>query len=91
LQTLQTLTPTSPKAMVARKPLHIISTSFLEGGDVLVNFSDGGSAIYEAEELEKLRPTPKQTMPPCPAMPVCAATMPVRAATDAPPAYAEVA
>jgi hypothetical protein len=82
---LPTLTPTSPKAMVARKPLHIITTSFLECGDVLVNFSDGSSAIYEAEELEKLRPVPKQTMP------ACAASTPGSAATDDSPAYAEVA
>ena len=61
--------------MVARKALHIISTSFLECGDVLVNFSDGSSAIYEAEELEKLRPTPKQTIPACAATPVQATMM----------------
>jgi len=88
---LQTLTPTSPKAMVARKTLHIISTNFLECGDVLVNFSDGSSALYEAEELEKLRPTPKQTMPACAATPVQAATMPVHTATDEPTVYADVA
>lgn len=81
---MHTLAPNPPKAMVARKTLHIISTSFLECGDVLVNFSDGSSAIYEAEELEKLRPRPKQTMA------ACAAT-PDRAAADDAPAYAEVA
>jgi len=48
--------------MFARKPLHIISTSFLEGTEVLVRFSDGTAAVYEAEELEKLRPTRKRTL-----------------------------
>ena len=43
----------------ARKPLHIIATSFLDGNEVLVRFSDGTGAIYEAEELEKLRSAPK--------------------------------
>jgi hypothetical protein len=38
-----------------------LTTSYLEGDEVLVGFSDGTAAIYEAEELEKLRPTPKQT------------------------------
>jgi hypothetical protein len=47
----------------ARKTLHIIATDFSHGNDVLVRFSDGSAAIYEAEELEKLRPTPKQTLP----------------------------
>jgi hypothetical protein len=46
-----------------RKTLHIITTSFLDGDEVLVNFSDGTAAIFEAEELEKLRPAPKQTFP----------------------------
>jgi hypothetical protein len=32
----------------------------LEGDDVLVRFSDGSAAIYEMDELEKLRPAPKQ-------------------------------
>jgi hypothetical protein len=45
--------------MSKRKPLHIITTSFLDGNEVLVGFSDGTSAIYEAEELEKLRPVAK--------------------------------
>jgi len=48
--------------MFARKPLHIISTSFLEGTEVLVRFSDGTAAVFEAEELEKLRPTRKRTL-----------------------------
>lgn len=43
-----------------RKPLHILSTKFLAGTEVLVHFSDGSAAIFEAEELEKLRPTPKR-------------------------------
>jgi hypothetical protein len=46
----------------ARKPLHIIATSFLDGDEVLLHFSDGTSAVYEAEELEKLRPAPKQML-----------------------------
>lgn len=48
--------------MSARKTLHIISTSFLEDGEVLVRFADGTAAIYEAEELEKLRPAPKHIL-----------------------------
>ena len=30
---------------------------------MLVHFSDGTAAIFEAEELEKLRPTPKRMLP----------------------------
>jgi len=45
-----------------RKPFHILSTSSLEGNEVLVNFSDGSAAIFEAEELEKLRPKPKRIL-----------------------------
>lgn len=51
------------KATSARKALHIVTTSFLEGNEVLVGYSDGSSAIFEAEELEKLRPVPKQVLP----------------------------
>lgn len=50
-------------AKSARKTLHIIATDPLQGNEVLVRFSDGSAAIYEAEELEKLRPTPKQMLP----------------------------
>jgi hypothetical protein len=60
------LDPSTP--LSARKPLHIVSTTFLDGNDVLVGFSDGTTAIYEAEELEKLRPSPKQTLPRRPAL-----------------------
>jgi hypothetical protein len=56
-------TPNAPGAFSSRKPLHITSTSFLAGNEVLVGFSDGTAAIYDAEELEKLRPAPKQRMP----------------------------
>jgi hypothetical protein len=48
--------------MPTRKPLHIVETSFLDGNEVLVGFSDGTAAIYEAEELEKLRPIRKRTL-----------------------------
>ncbi len=51
------------KLKSAHKPLHIIATDPLQGNEVLVRFSDGSAAIYEAEELEKLRPTPKQLLP----------------------------
>ena len=47
---------------LARKPLHIVATDSLPGDEVLVRFSDGSAAIYAAEELEKLRPTPKQRL-----------------------------
>lgn len=45
-----------------RRALHIVRTDFLDGNEVLVGFSDGTGAIYEAEELEKLRPMPKQVL-----------------------------
>jgi hypothetical protein len=47
----------------ARKTLHIVSTKILEGNEVLVGYSDGSGAIFEADELEKLRPKPKRTFP----------------------------
>ena len=49
--------------MSSRRPLHIVSTQFLKDNEVLVCFSDGTSAIYAADELEKLRPSPKRTVP----------------------------
>ena len=42
---------------------HILSTSALEGSEMLVTFADGTSAVYDAEELEKLRPKPKRVIP----------------------------
>jgi len=42
---------------------HILSTSALEDSEMLVTFADGSSAVYDAEELEKLRPTPKRVIP----------------------------
>jgi hypothetical protein len=57
------LTPIAFKSMSTRKPLHIITTSFLDGNEVLVGFSDGTSAIYAEEELEKLRPVAKFIAP----------------------------
>jgi hypothetical protein len=42
--------------------LHIITTTFLDGNEVLVKFSDGTAAVFEAEELEKLRPAPKRVL-----------------------------
>ncbi|MGD0798305.1 MAG: hypothetical protein ABR910_11330 [Acidobacteriaceae bacterium] len=35
----------------------------MDDNEVLVHFSDGTGAIYEAEELEKLRPAPKYMVP----------------------------
>jgi len=71
--------PTQIKPAASRRPLlHILTTRFLEGSDVLVTFSDGSSAIYEAEELEKLRPIPKRILP-------------AGAAPGDKPAYADVA
>ena len=54
--------PTLNPVGYARKALHIITTRFLEGNEVFVRFSDGTAAIYEVEELEKLRPKPKHTL-----------------------------
>jgi hypothetical protein len=48
--------------MCVPKQIHIIATSFLDGNEVLVRFSDGTAAIFEAEELEKLRPAPKRRL-----------------------------
>jgi hypothetical protein len=72
---LQSTTPSANTAAPSRKPLHIVDTNFLEGNDVLVRFSDGTSAIYEAEELEKLRPSAKRPIPAMPSAtpPFCAA------------------
>jgi len=56
-------TTTAQRVISKRKPLHIIQTRFLEGNEVLVHFSDGSSALYEAEELEKLRPSAKKVFP----------------------------
>ena len=55
--------PIPEEVMRARKTLHIVSTKLLEGNEVLVGFSDGTGAIYEADELEKLRQRPKRTFP----------------------------
>ena len=60
---MQSLTPIADKMISTRKPLHIIQTDFLDGNDVMLHFSDGTAAIYEAEELEKQRPAPKQVIP----------------------------
>ena len=61
---VQSLTRISEQMMTTttRKPLHIVDTTFLDGNEVLVSFSDGTAAVYEAEELEKLRPAPKYSM-----------------------------
>ena len=57
---LQSSIPVTETSDPQPKPFHILSTTFLKGNEVLVNFSDGSAAIFEAEELEKLRPKPKQ-------------------------------
>jgi hypothetical protein len=62
---MQSSIPNAAKAMCAQKPLHIITTSFLDGNEVLAGFSDGTAAIFEAEESEKLRPARKQTLQAC--------------------------
>ena len=66
--------PIANKLTSMRKALHILKTAMMPGDEILVYFSDGSAAIFEAEELEKLRPSPKQLIPsPVP---------------DAPPLYA---
>ena len=57
---MQSSNPVPLTPVRAQKQIHIIATSFLDGNEVLVRFSDGTAAIYEAEELEKLRPAPKR-------------------------------
>ena len=47
-------TPISEKMGFARKPLHIIATDSLHGNEVLVRFSDGSAAIYEAEDRKSV-------------------------------------
>jgi hypothetical protein len=59
---VQSSKSTAETPLSAQKQIHIIATSFLEGNEVLVRFSDGTAAIYEAEELEKLRPAPKRRL-----------------------------
>ncbi len=46
--------------MPATRLLHIVHTDHVRDGETLVKFADGTSAIYETEELEKLRPRRKQ-------------------------------
>jgi len=45
--------------MPATRLLHIINTDRFHEDEILVRFSDGTTAIYESEELEKLRPRRK--------------------------------
>ena len=40
--------------------LHILTTDYLAGGEVLVRFSDGTTAVFEMDELENLRPRRKE-------------------------------
>jgi hypothetical protein len=46
------------RSMSLPRLLHIVNTDFRDD-EVLVRFSDGTSAVYDAEELEKLRPRRK--------------------------------
>jgi hypothetical protein len=59
---LKSSAPTLKTVGYARKALHIVTTKFLEDNEVFVRFSDGTAAIYEAEELEKLRPKAKHIL-----------------------------
>ena len=56
-------TPTLRGDVRPRKTLHIVTTIFLQHDEVLVRISDGTAAIYEAKELENLRPRVKQMLP----------------------------
>lgn len=58
---LQSSAPSETSVSV-RKPFHILSTSSMGQNEVLVHFSDGSAAVFEAEELEKLRPKPKRIL-----------------------------
>jgi hypothetical protein len=42
-------------AMPASRILHIVATDSYREGEIVVRFADGTSAIYQSEELEKLR------------------------------------
>jgi len=46
--------------MSTTKLLHILTTDRLDGDEVLVQFSDGTTAVFESSELEKLRPRRKE-------------------------------
>lgn len=43
-------------------PLHIVGTRTLPDHHILVQYSDGSGAIFEPEELEKLRPVPREVL-----------------------------
>jgi len=68
-----------------RRPLHILATKTLSDDHVLVHYSDGSGALFETEELEKLRPIPKQVFSSIPHDLVVPATpAPVFAVTSTP-------
>ena len=46
--------------MLTSNLLHILSTDYLAGDEVLVRLSDGTTAVFELDELEKLRPHRKE-------------------------------
>ncbi len=45
--------------MPASRVLHIVATDSYRDGEIVVRFADGTTAIYQSEELEKLRPRRK--------------------------------
>ena len=72
----------SSAASATRRPFHIVNTMLLAGDEVLVQYSDGSAALFEADELEKLRPTPKQVYASVPEqLPLATSAEPVYAAT----------
>ena len=77
--------PHDGKAM----PLHIVSTHLLADGHVLARYSNGSGAIFEEEELEKLRPVPKKILATAPDPPIALPTLPVRTDASSPVVEAE--
>jgi hypothetical protein len=47
--------------MPAGRVLHIIATDFSRDGEVVARFADGTFAVFQSEELEKLRPRRKDS------------------------------
>ncbi len=60
---LQSLIHRKIKPILGPGCLHIVATASLEEDEIWVAYSDGTAAIFEADELEKLRPSPKLTLP----------------------------
>jgi hypothetical protein len=43
--------------MSTEKPIEIVGADFVNGRELIVDFSDGTSTVYSAEQLIEIRPT----------------------------------